>query len=363
MDLRRMIAHRIEPRVVAKKKTTAAQIIGLLKSRTSGITLSRHAYADVLRTIYADLADVTTEDTSIESRLNVWAARPLNPLFLDQLGQHKRPGLNIWCFVCESNILPERSLEACENADQVWVPTEFVRDVCVAGGMPAHKVWVVPYYLPTLPPRSSDAKHAWTALVSWDGRSSVHRKNVVGAIAAFRLAWPRSQSVRLRLKTRDLHPEHRSIVVDAMQGDPRISLEEHTVETVAEIFAPADSLLHLHRAEGYGRHIVEAMQMEIPVICTDYSGPRDWCRQDNAWLVPVASMVSTAVQTEYQYPQGGTWAEPDIDAAAEALREVHSGSKRGVSARVASAARTVQRYASLDNSREAMLAALSVFTS
>lgn len=352
-----IIARRVEAEVPETVRT-AAQIIGLLKSRVSGITLSRHAYADVLRTIYPDLADVGTR-THVESRVNVWAARPLTNLFLDELGEHRREGKNVWCFVCESDVLPERSLEACMNADQVWVPTTFVSDVCVAGGMPAEKIFVVPYYLPA-PERVATVapiEEPFTVLVSWDGKSSVHRKNVVGCIEAFRRAWPLSRKVRLRLKTRDLKDDHRALVLRAMDGDKRIVLDERTVDTVNEIFDGADVLLHLHRAEGYGRHIVEAMQRKVPVICTDYSGPCDWINPRNAWPVRVASMTTTAEQTEYQYPQGGRWALPDVNEAAMALREVRRGGDR-VAAKIDRARRDMDGYASLENSREQMIRAL-----
>lgn len=341
---------------VAAPQVTRTQIIGLLKARTSGITLSRHAYAEVLRTIYPDLADVPTEST-VRSRVNVWAARPLSPLVLDELGRHKRPGKNIWCFVCESDVLPERSLEACANADQVWVPTAFVLDVCVAGGMPAEKVKLVPYYLRGDLLLEHSKSRTFRVLVSWDGRSSVHRKHVVGCIDAFQEAWPRSRKVELRLKTRDLRDDHRALIKAAIRGDDRITLDERTVDTVDEIFEGAGVLLHLHRAEGYGRHIIEAMQRGVPVICTDYSGPRDWVYERNAWPIKVSRMISTQVQTEYQYPQGGRWADPAIWQAALALREVAKGGSNVV-AKVARAKRDADSHASLQHSREAMVLAL-----
>ena len=126
----------------------SAQIIGLLKNRMSGITLSRHAYAEVLRRIYPDLLDSTVDEASQRKcKLNIWAARPLSHRSLDSF--RRLPGFNVWCLVVESTVLPERSLEAAENADQVWVPTTFCRDVCVKNGMHAEKVHVVPYFLPS----------------------------------------------------------------------------------------------------------------------------------------------------------------------------------------------------------------------
>lgn len=287
-----------------------AQIIGLLKNRLSGIVLSRHAYADVLRTIYHDLRDTTTEQArATPCRVNVWAARPMSQLVLDEYRQ-RLPGFQIWCLVVESTTLPDGSLEACRNVDQVWVPTTFVRDVCVRAGMPSAKVRVVPYWLPYpgRPARASASGTPWTALISWDGRSSINRKNVVMQIEAFREAFPNQSDVRLVLKTRDLSPENQSMLQAIVAQDSRVVLDTRTLDTIDEIYDGADTLLHCHRAEGYGRHVVEAMQRRVPVITTAYSGVMDWVAADNCLLVS-HNMVATQ-QNEFQYPQGGAWAEP-----------------------------------------------------
>lgn len=334
-----------------------AQIIGLIKGRMSGITLSRHAYADVLRTIWPDLRDATTQEGRANPcQVNVWAARPMSRLVLDDMSR-RMAGLQIWCVVVESTTLPHGSLEACANADQVWVPSRFVHNVCVAGGMPAEKVRVIPYWVPA-PSRYAARPAAgspYTVLVSWDGRSSLNRKNVINSIAAFRLAWPSDPDVRLRLKTRDLTPENVERVTQAIAGDSRITLDMRTTDTVDEIFDGAHVLLHLHRAEGYGRHVIEAMQRRVPVIATAYSGPLDWMSEDSVRIVD-HELVETA-QREFQYPQGGRWAEPDIDQAAQELRRMraHDGRCEGMLDRAELAA---IKHTTLEHCRAAMVAAL-----
>ncbi|MBN8422716.1 MAG: glycosyltransferase family 4 protein [Verrucomicrobia bacterium] len=338
----------------------AAQIIGLVKNRLSGIVLSRHAYADVLRTLWPDLRDATvSEGKAAPCAVNVWAARPLSKVFLDDMSR-RMPGLQIWCIVLESTQLPQGSMDACANSDQVWAPSGFVRDMCVAGGMPAEKVHVIPYWLP-MPARPRilpAAGSPYTVLVSWDGRSSINRKNVINSIAAFKLAWSSDPDVRLRLKTRDLTPENVESVTAAIAGDARITLDMRTTDSIDEVFDGAHVLLHLHRAEGYGRHIIEAMQRRLPVIATAYSGPMDWLREDNARLVG-HHLVDTA-QKEFQYPQGGQWAEPDLNHAARHLRECReadaSGALHGMLDRAELAA---CRHTTLEFCRAAMIAALS----
>lgn len=338
-----------------------AQIIGLVKSRMSGISLSRHAYADVLRTIYPDLRDSTTQDAQgLDCPINVWAARPLTPLVLDQLGQRRFTGLNVWCLVLEVTTLPERTVEAAGNADQIWVPTTFVRDVCVSNGLPEHKLHVVPYFLPgpQRPRLLPETGQPWTAVVSWDGASNLNRKFVLGSIEAFKAAWPRSKRVALRLKTRDLREGDRAAVLDAIGGDRRVWLDERTVNSVDEIFDGAGALLHLHRAEGYGRHIIEAMQRRCPVICTDYSGPMDWLTPLNHYSV-LHRMTDCHV-AEFRYPQGGQWAEPDVDHAASQLRLAFQyAGTRSEQVMLDQAQARVRVHAAMATSRTAMLRALS----
>jgi glycosyltransferase involved in cell wall biosynthesis len=342
-----------------KAPSPKAQIIGLVKGRVSGITLSRHAYADVLRRIWPDLRDSTVQEAQeLDCPVNVWAARPLSPLVLDQFQQRRFTGLNVWCLVLEVTTLPERTLEAAANADQIWVPTTFVRDVCAANGIPADKLHVVPYYLPppTRPRVQPAAGQPWTALVSWDGCSNLNRKFVLGTIAAFQLAFPRSRRVALRLKTRDLRAEDRAAVLEAAAGDARIVLDERTLETADEIYDGAGCLLHLHRAEGYGRHIMEAMQRGLPVICTDYSGPMDWLTPDNHY--GVGYRLTECTVAEYRYPQGGQWAEPDIEQAAAQIRRAYAAAGTRAELRMASAAFAAAMRASAPAaSLEAMLAA------
>jgi glycosyltransferase involved in cell wall biosynthesis len=296
----------------------SAQIIGLIKSRMSGITLSRHAYADVLRTIWPDLRDATVEEGRKDPcKVNVWAARPMSQAFLDDIAT-RLTGLDVWCVVVESTTLPDGSLAACANSDQVWVPSSFVRNVCIAGGMPEDKVHVIPYWIPGPPRPRVEPTGPFTVLVSWDGRSSINRKNIINSIIAFKEAWPKDPNVRLKLKTRDLSDEALASVTMAIKGDTRVTVDMRTTDTIDEVFDDAHVLLHIHRAEGYGRHIIEAMQRRMPVIATAYSGPMDWMNEGNAWLVDYR-MVETA-QKEFQYPQGGSWAEPNIEDAVRHLR-------------------------------------------
>ena len=67
--------------------------------------------------------------------------------------------------------------------------------------------------------------------------------------------------------------------------------------------------------------MIESMLMGKPVIGTGYSGNLDFMNERNSFLVEYElTRVGPYAQI---YPADGTWAEPDLDHAAELLRCVH----------------------------------------
>ena len=82
----------------------------------------------------------------------------------------------------------------------------------------------------------------------------------------------------------------------------------------------ADVLLSLHRAEGFGLTLAEAMAAGLPVVATGYSGNLDFMPPGSAELVPYR--LVPIGRTEGDYREGWPWADPDLDAAAAALRRL-----------------------------------------
>jgi hypothetical protein len=76
----------------------------------------------------------------------------------------------------------------------------------------------------------------------------------------------------------------------------------------------------LHRAEGFGRGLAEALQLGLRVICTGYSGNLDFCDVPDAELVDYR-LVKVG-QTQYPHAKGQYWAEPSIEHAAELMQKV-----------------------------------------
>jgi glycosyltransferase involved in cell wall biosynthesis len=97
--------------------------------------------------------------------------------------------------------------------------------------------------------------------------------------------------------------------------------------TVDSLLAGCDAFVSLHRSEGLGLPLIEAMQLGRPVVATGYGGCCDFLDETTGWVVQ-HSLVPLR-QAYGPYPPGAVWAEPDVEhAAATMLRVVTEGDAR-----------------------------------
>lgn len=165
----------------------------------------------------------------------------------------------------------------------------------------------------------------FTFLFTFDSASYLERKNPIAVVRAFKSAFPkRHEKVRLVLKT--MNPPHKHPLWEALiaesQSDSRIEVitTRLTRDEVLGLCCVADAFVSLHRSEGFGRCIAEAMLMGKPVISTNYSGSLQFAREGTAAavdyrLIPVADC-------SYPFWQGQHWADPDIEHAAWHMRQL-----------------------------------------
>ncbi|MBK5934643.1 glycosyltransferase involved in cell wall biosynthesis [Rhodovulum imhoffii] len=176
--------------------------------------------------------------------------------------------------------------------------------------------------------RFAIGRESFVFLLSFDSYSFVQRKNPIGAIRAFRMAFAADEDVRLIVKTQnrddicDRTQERIWKQLAALAGcDPRILIVNETLpyETLLHIKAGCDCYVSLHRSEGWGFGMIEAMSLGIPVVCTGYSGNMDYCSPQTAWLVDSTETLLTP--DDYIFVETGQkWAEPDIAHAARQMR-------------------------------------------
>ncbi len=120
-------------------------------------------------------------------------------------------------------------------------------------------------------------------------------------------------------------PADAELVRKTIAGRPDIVLiEQHLSPHDQRAYVSSlDVVASLHRCEGYGLHMLEAMAQGIPTMATEYSGNLAFMNHANSWLIP-AHRVTVDTSAE-PYPAGYTWAEPEVASAASTLRWIVSG--------------------------------------
>jgi glycosyltransferase involved in cell wall biosynthesis len=176
----------------------------------------------------------------------------------------------------------------------------------------------------------------------FDLNSTATRKNPMAALEAFQLAFPLphlpatfgreltqhalSGHVALLIKTfppRSFSAEWEWVRLRAAE-DPRIHLIAQSLERseLLALYACCDVFLSLHRSEGYGRGMAEALQLGLDVIATDFGGNTDFCTGPLSH--PVRYRQVPIPRGAYPCAEGHQWAEPDLEHAVELCREVAS---------------------------------------
>ena len=176
--------------------------------------------------------------------------------------------------------------------------------------------------------RQRQSQHPFTFLTLFDFWSTPERKNPEAVIRAFQQAFPSTAQdqppVQLLIKasSSEQFPEQAKAMEALTAGDPRIRWIKGLLsqEKLDALYAEADALVSLHRAEGFGLTLAEAMALALPVIATGYSGNLDFMPPGSAALIPW--QLQTLKRSYGDYIAGGQWAEPHPAAAAAAMRRL-----------------------------------------
>ena len=252
---------------------------------------------------------------------------PELPAFHAELGPEffeDRYTIGVWAW--EVDVVPPSWDRAFGLVDEIWVYSRYVQEI-VSNVSP---VPVVRIPLPIVaPPSGGDIAglhlpDGFAFLFLFDFYSTLQRKNPLGLLAAFTRAFEPGEGPQLVLKSHngDFKPERLAQLREAAGDRPDIHIVDRflTSPEMAALMRRADCYVSLHRAEGFGLTLGETMALGKPVIATGFSANLDFMTAENSYLV---RHTETRVGEEGEnYPAHGTWAEPDLDHAAQLMREV-----------------------------------------
>jgi glycosyltransferase involved in cell wall biosynthesis len=249
------------------------------------------------------------------------------PAVLTELGARlasTRHKIGFWAWELED--FPERWKGSFDQVDEIWTPSEFCR-AAVAAVSPK-PVLRIPHSVDPLPEASHSLEAlgvpaaGFTVLFIFDAMSVVARKNPMAAVEAFRRAFAPGDDARLVLKVS--HSEAAPAAMHELRastGDSRVTLLDRVMDRdeLNSLMQHSDCLLSLHRSEGFGLTMAEAMSAGKTVICTGYSGNMDFTLPGSA--LPVEYRLTPVGEGNEPYDAASMWAEPDVNHAAALLRQ------------------------------------------
>lgn len=237
-----------------------------------------------------------------------------------------RIGMWYW----ETEDFPVGQHKGFRHVDEVWVATDFIR-----AAVEPHSPVPVRTIMPPLPQPGAaiDRAAARTRmglpdrpilLFSFDYASIAERKNPWGLVDAFESAFSPGEGPLLVIKSisGDRTPAQAERLRLRVGASPDVLLIEDYLEADDRdaLMAACDCYISLHRSEGLGLTMAEAMAMAKPVIATAYGGNMQFMTDDNSFLVP--SVPIAIPPGSGPYSAGAMWADPDLEAAARLMRTV-----------------------------------------
>jgi FkbM family methyltransferase len=267
------------------------------------------------------------------------------PEFVRRKGKaYLRDRYNIGYWFWElSDFPPQEWQSSFQYLDEIWVGSNFALDaVSRVAPIPVVRIPVsLPDELGTGGKKRSHfglPKNKFIFLFMFDFMSIAERKNPLGLIKAFKAAFSRKDDALLVLKCSGSSPDKLQAVgtspavveeIKKASTNANIRIVDGTLgrKETNDLLRLSDCYVSLHRSEGFGLTMAEAMSLEKPVIATAYSGNMDFMTPANSFLVKY-KLVELG-QDYGPYKKGCVWAEPDIDHAAELMRLVFEKNKLG----------------------------------
>jgi len=204
---------------------------------------------------------------------------------------------------------------------------------------------------------------AFTVFFHFDAASCCERKNPEGVLRAFSAGLIDKPDARLVIKTMNYQPDSayakrfdELVTCLGVVGRVRLVNDCMPYQELLDLIAASDVYISLHRGEGLGLGMMEAMALGVPVVCTNYGGNTDFTLPDTAFLVGYKMIPAHTDHAVYKHVKD--WPEPDVDEAARHLRAIYEDHSIGT-AKAAAATRFLNEHFSTENFEKDVRAFLS----
>ncbi|MDD6057826.1 MAG: glycosyltransferase [Clostridiales bacterium] len=263
-------------------------------------------------------------------RMNLFHVNPqevgMAYLYLDKEIWRDRYNIAFWLWELEE--FPEEYIETIKFFDEIWTPSEFasssIRKVT------DKPVYTIPYYVLATADEKFDRAYfelpedKFLYLIMYDTNSTMARKNPVGALEAYKRAFPQEEKeVGLVIKVNNATEEDLRIIREQIGEERNVYFITRTLDKIQvnSLIKTVDVFVSLHCAEGFGLVMAEAMLLGTVCVATDWSSNTEFMNREVACMVSYhkAEIESTAGN----YKKGCMWAKADVEEAAGYLRKLY----------------------------------------
>lgn len=357
----RLLGHSLPPPsmpCIRPREARGVDVIGFLHAE-HGIGEAARLLIDALRSVDVPVSTLSYRNSKSRQEYpfdsdDLGRYRTVIAAVNAELNEHLRPRFGsdffedtyvIGQWFWELEQAPSWYRQAYKYVDELWAPTEFIADMLrrdAPARVSVHHIPLpmrLPHAVKSVSHSDFGLREAFTFLFTFDFMSVMKRKNPLGVVEAFKNAFKQDEGPLLVLKSinADSRP-HQSAMLRAAIADRTdiVWIDRYFgADESAGLMNLCDCYVSLHRSEGLGLTIAEAMLLGKPVIATGYSGNMDFMSPETSYVVPWKyARVGDGAEA---YDRRGRWAEPDHNVAVEMMRFVFHNPEEA--ARVGSLAR------------------------
>lgn len=236
---------------------------------------------------------------------------------------------NIGFWLWELEEFPEEWVPCIQCMDEIWTPSEFIS--CAIRKKTSKPVHTVPYCITAKCDDTCNRetfglpKDKFLFLMMYDSNSVMERKNPIGVIRAFRQAFSSTEDgVGLVIKVSSAEKGELNELKKELAEYKNIYFITETLskEKVNSLIACVDTIVSLHRAEGFGLVLAEAMYLGTPTIATNWSANTEFMNSEVACMIDYR--LVEIKETVGPFQKGQKWADPDLTEAAMYMRKLYS---------------------------------------
>lgn len=291
-------------------------------------TIKNFVMSGELRSEDCSWDDKIQEDTPYG--INLFHIEPLDLVMayttvLDPEIWNQRYNIAFWLWELEE--FPKSWEKALTLVDEIWTPSEFASES--VRRVTEKPVYTIPYCVTAPTEEQYNREYfglpedKFLFLAMYDTNSTMERKNPLGAIKAFQQAFsPDDSRVGLVLKMNNPRQEDLMAVQASLGEYQNIYYITEIMDKVVvnSLIKSVDVFVSLHRAEGFGLVMAEAMLNGTPCIATNWSSNTEFMNNDVACMVDYT--FTTLKKNTPPYRKGVRWADADVDMAAQYMRRL-----------------------------------------